>query len=50
MKNGKPSKEVLFRSKLFHTDAVICGLSALGVKANAPTVLRNEALNDYPGP
>ena len=50
MKNGKPSKEVLERTKLFHTDAVICGLSALALKTNAPTVLRNEALNEYPGP
>jgi len=47
MKKGKPSKKVLERSKLFHTDAVICGLSALAVKANAPTVLRSEALNEY---
>jgi 2-methylcitrate dehydratase len=29
---------------MFHTDSVICGLSALALKANAPHVLRNEAL------
>jgi len=47
MKNGKPSKSVLERTKLFHTDSVICGLSALALRTNAPTVLRNEALNVY---
>ena len=29
---------------------MICGLSALALKTNAPTVLRNEALKEYPGP
>jgi 2-methylcitrate dehydratase len=29
---------------MFHTDSVICGLSALALKTNAPHVLRNEAL------
>jgi len=43
MKNGKPSPQVIDRVKLFHTDSVICGLSALAEKTNAPTVLRNEA-------
>jgi 2-methylcitrate dehydratase len=41
---GKPSKAVLDRTALFFTDAVLCGLSALSVKTNAPVVLRNEAL------
>ena len=41
---------MLDRTKLFHTDAVVCGLSALALKTNAPTVLRDEALNEYPGP
>ena len=27
---------------------MLCGLSALALNCNAPTVLRNEALNDYP--
>ena len=31
--------------RLFFTDAVLCGLSAVAVKTNAPTVLRNEALS-----
>jgi len=32
---------------MFHTDAVLCGLSALALKTNAPTILRAEAL-EYP--
>lgn len=42
-----PSPAVLNRVKLFHTDSVICGLSALALQTNAPTLLRQEAL-DYP--
>ncbi|MEZ0326077.1 MAG: MmgE/PrpD family protein [Fimbriimonas sp.] len=42
-----PSNAVLERTKLFHTDSVLCGLSALALHTNAPTILRNEAL-DYP--
>ncbi len=41
-----PSQAVLDRTLKFHTDAVLCGLSALALQCNAPTVLRNEAL-DY---
>lgn len=44
---GEPSEKVLERTNLFFTDAVICGLSALALKTNAPTVLRDEALQ-YP--
>lgn len=44
-----PSKAVLDRTKLFHTDSVLCGLSALALMTNAPTVLRNEAL-EYADP
>lgn len=43
MKTGNPSKEVLERVKLFHTDSVVCGLSALALKTNAPNILRDEA-------
>jgi len=32
------------RIEQFHTDSVMCGVSALAMKTNAPTVLRNEAL------
>ena len=44
MKRGKPAPEVLHRTKLFHTDATICGISALALRTNAPTVLKEEAL------
>ncbi|MCC5822570.1 MAG: MmgE/PrpD family protein [Planctomycetes bacterium] len=44
---GEPSPAVLERTNLFFTDAVLCGLSALALKTNAPTVLREEALQ-YP--
>lgn len=42
-----PDASVLNRVELFHTDSVVCGLSALALGTNAPTVLREEAL-DYP--
>ncbi|MBX7135983.1 MAG: MmgE/PrpD family protein [Fimbriimonadaceae bacterium] len=42
-----PSEAVVARTRLFHADAVLCGLSALALQTNAPTILRNEAL-DYP--
>ena len=31
MKRGRPSEAVLARTRLFHTDAVLCGLSALAL-------------------
>lgn len=40
-----PSDAVLKRTQMFHTDAMLCGISALALKTNAPTVLRNEALS-----
>jgi len=46
-KIGKPDASVLKRTEQFHTDSVICGLSALALGTNAPTVLRAEALEDY---
>jgi 2-methylcitrate dehydratase len=42
-----PSQAVLNRTLLFHTDSVLCGLSALALQTNAPVVLRKEAL-EYP--
>ena len=45
MDNAKPDPEVYQRVKLFHTDSVLCGLSALALRTNAPTILRAEALN-----
>src|SRR5678815_3738783 len=41
-----PSEKVLERTAMFHTDAVLCGISALALRTNAPTILRKEAL-DY---
>ncbi|HRF58632.1 MAG TPA: MmgE/PrpD family protein [Fimbriimonadaceae bacterium] len=44
-----PSAAVRERTRLFHTDAVLCGVSALALGTNAPTLLRAEAL-DYADP
>lgn len=44
LEKGNPAPQVLERTKMFHTDSVICGLSALALKTNAPHVLRDEAL------
>ncbi len=41
---GEPDPAVLARTNLFHTDAVLCGVSALALGTNAPNVLRDEAL------
>jgi 2-methylcitrate dehydratase len=41
---GEPSAAVLEKTNLFHTDAVLCGVSALALGTNAPTLLRREAL------
>jgi len=42
-----PAQEVLDRVELFHTDSVVCGLSAIALETNAPNILRDEAM-DYP--
>eukprot|EP01083_Nonionella_stella_P058246 152616_1 len=42
-----PSESVLRRVAMFHSDAVLCGLSALALRTNAPVVLRAEA-REYP--
>ena len=39
-----PSDKVLQRTLMFHTDSVVCGLSALALQCNSPVVLRTEAL------
>jgi 2-methylcitrate dehydratase len=39
-----PSQKVLDRVRMFHTDALLCGASALALQTNAPTLLRAEAL------
>ena len=47
MAGGEPSPPVLARTNRFYTDACLCGLSALALGTNAPTILRSEALG-YP--
>ncbi len=42
-KTGRPSQTVLDRTALFHTDACLCGVSALALGTNAPNLLRDEA-------
>jgi 2-methylcitrate dehydratase len=39
-----PSARVIRRTCQFHTDSVLCGVSALALNTNAPTILRAEAL------
>eukprot|EP00493_Phyllostaurus_siculus_P005211 UN05247 len=46
-KYGNPDPSVLERVEMFHTDSVLCGLSALALQCNAPNVLRDEAMR-YP--
>ncbi|MEC9373628.1 MAG: MmgE/PrpD family protein, partial [Planctomycetota bacterium] len=41
---GEPDASVVKRTEMFHTDAALCGISALALGTNAPTVLRREAL------
>ena len=44
---GEPDEKVLAHTNRFLTDASLCGVSALALGTNAPTLLRAEAL-DYP--
>ncbi len=44
MSTAQPDQLVLERTALFNTDATLCGLSALALQTNAPTILRAEAL------
>ncbi|MBL1217658.1 MAG: hypothetical protein D8M59_09205 [Planctomycetes bacterium] len=46
---GQPDRAVVDRVNLLFTDSVFCGLSAIALQTNAPTVLRAEAA-DYPDP
>jgi 2-methylcitrate dehydratase len=43
MESGKPAGSVLDRTDLFHTDACLCGVSAIALGTNAPVLLRKEA-------
>ncbi len=47
MMNARPAPRVEERTKLFHTDSVLCGISAIALGTNAPVLLRAEAL-EYP--
>lgn len=49
LKRGAPSATVMERTQRFHTDALLCGLSAIALGTNAPRLLREEAL-EYPDP
>lgn len=44
MKSGNPGAAVVERTNMFNVDAMMCGVSALALGTNAPTVLREEAL------
>ena len=45
--SSKINESVYDRVRLFHTDSVICGISALALKTNAPNILRDEAIQQY---
>jgi 2-methylcitrate dehydratase len=42
--SGRPAPSVLEKTNLFHTDAVLCGISAIALGTNAPVLLRDEAM------
>jgi len=44
LRDGKPSQKVMERCKLFHTDSIFCGISAIALRTNAPSILKAEAL------
>lgn len=48
-RGGQPDAAVLERTEMFHTDACLCGISALALGTNAPTLLRAESFS-YPVP
>ncbi len=43
-KLGEPAESVYQRTEQFHLDSIACGVSALALGANAPKLLRAEAL------
>lgn len=47
--HASPDASVLERTEMFHTDACLCGVSALALGTNAPNILRAEA-TDYLAP
>lgn len=47
MDNKNIADEVYDKVRLFHTDSVLCGISAIAQKTNAPNILRDEAINRF---
>jgi 2-methylcitrate dehydratase len=47
LENKKIDESVYNKVQLFHTDSVICGISAIALRTNAPNILRDEAINLY---
>ena len=45
--NQNISESVYEKTKLLHADSCVCAIAALALKAHAPTILRNSALNFY---
>ena len=45
--NKKIDDAVYERTRLFHTDSVLCGISAIAQRTNAPNLLRKEAIKQY---
>lgn len=46
--NSKINENVYERVRLFHTDSVLCGISAIALRTNAPNLFRREAIKQYP--
>lgn len=47
-RNAGPAASVLARTELFHLDSMACGVAAIAERANAPCLLRDEALRYRP--
>jgi hypothetical protein len=45
--NKKIDEAVYDRVRLFHTDSVLCGISAIAQRTNAPNLFRKEAIKQY---
>ena len=45
---SKVDESVYDRVRLFHTDSVLCGVSAIAQRTNAPNLFRREAIKNYP--
>lgn len=45
---SKVHESVYDRVRLFHTDSVLCGVSAIAQRTNAPNLFRREAITKFP--